>query len=158
MTVVGFVLVISTGVLLFLADPVRYYHSFWFRTKLIFLLIALANILWFHYRIQKSQPDWDQRPSTPKFVKLAAVVSLTSWIFVIAFGRLIAFGWFDCDKLPETSFGYAFAECASLWCEPMDLNVSDAASSGISRPPSINPPLVASWPMDSAPPQTADEG
>jgi hypothetical protein len=113
MTVVGFALLVLTGLILFAGGPVKYYHSVWFRAKVIFLLAAAANIFWFHYRTQKTQAEWDASPNPPMAVKVAAALSLTSWILVIVFGRLIAFTWFDCDRLKPNSFGYAFAECAS---------------------------------------------
>lgn len=110
-TIVGFVLVMLTGLALFFSNPLTYYHSVWFRAKIIFLLIAAVNIFWFHYRVQKSQAEWDERPSPPAAVKLAAGVSLASWIFVIVFGRLTAFMFFECYNMEPGSFGYVFAEC-----------------------------------------------
>lgn len=127
MTVVGFALLVFTGVILFAADPVKYYHSVWFRAKMIFLLVAAANIFWFHFRTQKSIAEWDTLASPPARVKLAAAVSLTSWILVILFGRLIAFTWFDCENLQPTSFGYGFAECAAEMREAIEADAAAAA-------------------------------
>src|SRR3954447_12560012 len=45
LTVAGFALMIATGVALFFAKPVVYYHSVWFRFKLVFLAIAMLNIV-----------------------------------------------------------------------------------------------------------------
>lgn len=112
LTVSGFVLVVATGLLLFLSNPVHYYHSVAFRIKFIFLLIAAANILWFHLMIQKNQSEWDAQTSPPAPVKLAAGVSLASWIVVILFGRLMALNAFGCESLQAGTLGYAFAECA----------------------------------------------
>jgi len=92
---------------------VHYYHSVWFRAKIIFLVLAAANIFWFHFRVHKSVAEWDAQPSPPVAVKLAAGLSLASWIFVILFGRLTAFVFFECENMPPGSFGYVFAECAS---------------------------------------------
>lgn len=113
LTITGFVLVAVTGLLLFLSNPVHYYHSIFFRAKMIFLVIAAANIFWFHYRIQKSQAEWDAMPSPPAKVKIAAAISLTSWILVIVFGRLIALSFFECETQKPGTFIYAFDECAS---------------------------------------------
>jgi hypothetical protein len=113
MTLVGFALVAATGLLLFFANPLQYYHSVWFRAKVVFLVIAAVNIFWFHRRLQKNQAEWDARPSPPAGVKLAAGISLASWILVILFGRLTAFTWFECENLQPDTFGYVFAECAS---------------------------------------------
>lgn len=112
-TIAGFVLVMLTGFVLFFSNPVHYYHSVWFRAKVIFIFLAAANIFWFHFRTQKTIADWDERPSPPAMVKLSAGVSLASWIFVIIFGRLMAFVFFECESMPPGSFGYVFAECES---------------------------------------------
>lgn len=117
LTVGGFVLVMLTGAVLFFSNPVHYYHSVWFRAKIVFLIIAAANIFWFHYRTQKNLAEWDARPSPPLAVKAAAAISLASWIFVIIFGRLTAFLFFECDTMPPGSPGYAFAECESAMRE-----------------------------------------
>lgn len=112
-TVAGFVLVAVTGALLFFSNPVHYYHSVWFRAKVIFLVVAAVNIFWFHYQVQKNLTEWDARPNPPPAVKLAAGVSLASWTLVILFGRLMAFSFFECESMKPGSFGYAFAECES---------------------------------------------
>ena len=112
-TIAGFALVMVTGLVLFFSNPVHYYHNVWFRVKVIFILLAAANIFWFHFRVQKTQAEWDALPKPPAPVKLAAGISLTSWIFVIVFGRLMAFVFFECENMPPGSFGYAFADCES---------------------------------------------
>jgi hypothetical protein len=113
MTVAGFALVAATGALLFFSNPLQYYHSVFFRIKMIFLIIAAANIFWFHYGTQKSQAEWDARTSPPIPVKLAAAVSLACWALVIVFGRLTALTFLECENMPPGTFGYIFAECAS---------------------------------------------
>jgi voltage-gated potassium channel Kch len=128
LTVAGFALVIVTGVLLFLANPLQYYHSVWFRGKVIFLLLAAANIAWFHLRVQKSQGEWDAGPSPPAKVKIAAVVSLASWMLVILFGRFTALSVFECENLTEGSFLYGFAECAAEFEAYEDEFIEDAAT------------------------------
>jgi hypothetical protein len=112
LTVAGFVLVTVTGLLLFLSNPVHYYHSVFFRAKVVFIILAAINIFWFHYRTQKTQAEWDAQPSPPATVKLAAGVSLASWALVIVFGRLMALSFFECDNMKPGTFGYVFAECA----------------------------------------------
>lgn len=111
LTIAGFILATVTGVLLFFSNPVHYYHSLFFRAKILFLLVAAVNIFWFHYRVQKNMAEWDARPSPPLMVKLAAGVSVTSWILVILFGRLTALSFFECENMPRGTFGYVFAEC-----------------------------------------------
>ena len=42
-----FVLVMLTGILLFASNAVRYYGSVCFKAKLVFLVLAAANVLFF---------------------------------------------------------------------------------------------------------------
>jgi hypothetical protein len=154
LTVAGFVLVAVTGVLLFFSNPVHYYHSVFFRAKILFLLVAAANIFWFHYRTQKSQAEWDARPSPPAAVKLAAGVSLASWILVILFGRLTALSFFECENMRPGTFGYVFAEC-----EPMMRGVIEAEEEAVEEEaaPEEAAPQEAepeqAQPEDAAPPE-----
>ena len=114
LTIGGFVILTITGLLLFFSNPVHYYHSVFFRAKVLFILVAAVNIFWFHYRAQKHLAEWDNRPSPPITVKLAAIVSLTSWLLVIVFGRVTALSFFACESMKPGTPGYVFAECASL--------------------------------------------
>ena len=45
---IGFAVMVITGVLLFYGIPVRTYQSVWFRGKVIFLILAMINIWYFH--------------------------------------------------------------------------------------------------------------
>lgn len=157
LTVVGFVLVLVTGVLLFLSNPVHYYHSVWFRAKVVFLLIAAANIFWFHYSIQKNQAEWDAAPNPPAKVKLAAVISLVSWILVIAFGRLTAFTWFDCENMKPNTFGYVFAECASEMREAIEADEAAAAAEEEAAPEELAPEATGDPPPEEPAPATPAE-
>ena len=101
-SITGFVLIVLTGLLLFYAIPVRTYQSIFFRIKVIVLIAAVLNALWFHFKIQND--EWDNDPIPPRRVRIVALVSLTSWITVIVTGRMIAYNWFDCDRQPQSSF------------------------------------------------------
>jgi hypothetical protein len=103
LTVAGFILMVLTGLALFYAKPIFYYHNIWFRAKLIFILAAMINIVVFHYRVQKNIAAWDDAPSPPSSAKISAVLSLSAWLLVIVMGRFIAYNWFECGK-PQTDF------------------------------------------------------
>jgi hypothetical protein len=113
LTVAGFSLLFATGLLLFFSNPVHYYHSAAFRLKAMFLLIAAANIVWFHTVMRRSDHAWGATATPPMSVRAAALISLLSWALVIAFGRLMALDAFNCDSLRPGTLGYAFAECAA---------------------------------------------
>ncbi len=59
-TTTAFAVMIVTGIILFLAKPMDYYHNVWFRIKMIFLILAAANIFWFHHSVQKTESEWDE--------------------------------------------------------------------------------------------------
>jgi hypothetical protein len=112
LTVFGFGLMIVTGLALFYAKPLLYYHNVWFRLKVIFLAVALVNILIFHWKVQKDRIRWDTLERPPGKARLSAVISLASWFLVIACGRFIAYDWFECGKpLPE--WANLVQECAT---------------------------------------------
>ncbi|MET0271705.1 MAG: DUF6644 family protein [Phenylobacterium sp.] len=112
LTIFGFVLVVVTGIALFYAKPLFYYHNIWFRLKLIMLVLALANIAIFHRQIQKNQAEWDALPRPPAGVRTAAALSLSAWIVVITLGRLIAYDWYECGK-PQPDFINWAESCAA---------------------------------------------
>ena len=97
-TIFGFVLLVVTGSMLFLAIPVRTYHSIWFRLKCLMILIAAVNIAVFTFKVERDKAAWDLGP-VPKKSKICAAISLSAWACVIVFGRLIAYNWFDCDSI-----------------------------------------------------------
>jgi len=97
-TVVGFVVMVISGVLIYFANPFEYYHNFAFRAKLVFLLLAAANIFIFHGRVQANQDQWDANPLPPTNVRRAAATSIALWIAVIVAGRCMAYEWFTCSK------------------------------------------------------------
>jgi hypothetical protein len=112
LTVTAFLFMILTGVILFFAKPYDYWHNIWFRAKMILLVLAMVNIWVFHYWVQKNQHEWDELPTPPRKVKISALVSLTSWILIIAFGRFIAYNWFECGK-PQPDWVNAVQDCAA---------------------------------------------
>ena len=95
-SIVGFVVLVITGVLLFYAIPIRTFHSLWFRIKLTLLLIGGINILIFTFKVERDKARWDLGP-VPLKSKIAASISLSVWALVIVCGRLIAYNWADCD-------------------------------------------------------------
>ena len=100
-TKVGFVIMMSTGVLLFYAIPVRNYQNIFFRIKVILLLLAGLNVWFFHWRVERRIADWDVDPIPPKAARAAAVISLVLWACIVVAGRMIAYNWFDCDIQPQ---------------------------------------------------------
>jgi uncharacterized membrane protein len=96
----GFSLMLMTGVLLFYAIPVRYSQSVWLRLKLLLLIVAAVNALLFHRQMNKSVASWDNEPVAPLRLRIGALISLCCWMLVVIFGRFIAYDWYDCARQP----------------------------------------------------------
>jgi hypothetical protein len=113
-TVLGFATMIATGLLLFYAKPVVYYHSIFFRVKMLMLVVALINIVIFHFRVQRDLDKWDTAPAPPLSARISAVTSLSLWIGIVMTGRMIAYDWFNCDKLAPGDLLYFLTSCRAL--------------------------------------------
>jgi hypothetical protein len=94
----GFAVMITTGILLVYAIPVRTYQSVWFRAKVIFLILAFINIWYFHARVLPHAAEWDHDVRLPKAARRAGIASIVLWGLIIIAGRFIAYNWFDCAK------------------------------------------------------------
>lgn len=107
---IGFSIMVITGVLLVYAIPVRSMQSIWFRLKVVLLVAAAINAFLFHRRMNESVASWDHEARAPKRLRIGAAFSITFWILIVIFGRLIAYDWFDCSHNPPAFVG-ALAGC-----------------------------------------------
>ena len=107
----GFVVMVTTGVLLFYALPVRSYQSIFFRLKVVALVLAGLNAFVFHATIERRLDEWDRDPVPPRAARRAGARSLVLWAIVVFAGRMIAYNWFDCDKQPQPPIVNALAGC-----------------------------------------------
>src|SRR5215813_13142157 len=96
--VLGFVIMVISGVLLFYAIPVRSYQNIFFRVKMVMLVLAGLNAWAFHVGVHKRAAQWDLDRVTPRAARMAGVASLCLWALIVVSGRMIAYNWFDCDK------------------------------------------------------------
>lgn len=87
----AFALTAVTGLLMFTTNAVVYYHNFYFRTKMVLLVLAGANMLVFELTAGRTIHKWENAPSAPPVGKAVAAVSLAIWIGMIFMGRLIGF-------------------------------------------------------------------
>ena len=90
-TILGFMMMAISGLLLFYAVPVRSYHNIFFRLKIALILLAGINAFLFHREISLKGEGWDQNMNIPSSVKLKASLSLGIWSLVIISGRMIAY-------------------------------------------------------------------
>lgn len=89
--VLGIVINVVTGALFFIGAPGQYmYNSAWY-FKLVFLAVAIVNILIFETRHGTRMLALAAGENTPASFKIAGVVSMGSWLLVLYFGRMLPF-------------------------------------------------------------------
>src|SRR5205823_12910988 len=84
----GFVVMVTTGSLLFYAIPVRSFHNVFFRLKMIMLVLAGLNAWVFHARVYRRVLEWDHDPITPRGARVGGALSLALWAVIIVSGRM----------------------------------------------------------------------
>ena len=89
--IVGFSSNLVTGVLFFLGDPGRYAVNIGFQWKMVLILLAGLNALWFFIKLKPMMSDWDPYGDTPVIAKVIAYLSLGIWFGVLLLGRLIPY-------------------------------------------------------------------
>jgi len=87
----GFVATFVSGILLFASEAASMAHNPAFLLKLLFILLAGINALVFEVRFGARVVAWSQHARFPQGVRVAGWTSLTLWVVVIAFGRLIPY-------------------------------------------------------------------
>jgi hypothetical protein len=84
-------LVVPTGVLMFVAHATEMAENPALRLKLILIAAALLNAAVFHRWPFRSVGDWDTEVAGPGAARAAGMLSIGLWLAVITCGRLIAY-------------------------------------------------------------------
>jgi hypothetical protein len=108
---IGFAVMVASGLMLYYAIPVRTTNSIWFRVKVVLMIAAAINALLFRHQMKAAANGWDSDAKPPSRVRLGAAVSLALWSGVVATGRLMAYDWYDCQQIMP-HFMYWLAGCA----------------------------------------------
>jgi len=87
----AFALTALTGALMFITNATVYYHNFYFRAKMLLLVLAGINMGVFELTLGRKVESWDKSPSAPPLGRAVGVLSIALWIAVIFMGRLIGF-------------------------------------------------------------------
>jgi hypothetical protein len=90
-TWVAFAVAVSAGLLLFISHATEYFGNTAFRIKLLLILLAGFNMIYFHLFTCRNVSEWDRRSTVPLSGRIAGGISLLCWIAVIGFGRWIGF-------------------------------------------------------------------
>lgn len=90
-TLGALLLVLPSGLLMFIAHASDFISNPAFITKLTLLSLAAGNALWFHLGPYQSVGTWQTKLSPPIAAKASAALSLLLWLGVICCGRLLAY-------------------------------------------------------------------
>ena len=90
-SLIGFGINLLTGILFCFTDPFRYYPNIAFRVKMLLIVLAGLNALWFKFKIHPLTLDNPAEADASKTAKLVAALSLLLWFGVIVMGRMIPY-------------------------------------------------------------------
>lgn len=88
---IGFGINLITGILFIFSSADFYYPNMAFRVKLVLLLLAGLNALWYQLAVHKQLASWPETGDAPSQAKVVAGISLGLWISIIFFGRFIMY-------------------------------------------------------------------
>lgn len=86
----AFTVNLITGILFIFGDPGRYFINIGFQLKMLFMLLAGLNALWYTFKVQPNvigSVDFTPTGAT----KIAGALSLIFWFLVLILGRLIPY-------------------------------------------------------------------
>ena len=87
----GFGINLITGIFFFCHDPYVYAFNMSFRIKMLLILVAGLNALWFQLGVFIDVDKWGPGIEASRLAKLISALSLLIWFGVITAGRFIAF-------------------------------------------------------------------
>lgn len=90
-TLIGFSLNAITGVLFVVGDPGRYFVNIAFRLKMVLIVIAGSNALYFTFQIRPQIQAGADSSTLSADAKLVAGFSLFLWTSIIVLGRFIPY-------------------------------------------------------------------
>lgn len=90
-TIGAFAVNLLTGIGFFCADPFRYFPNIAFRVKMLLIVLAGLNALWFQFVETPKLKSLSAGAGTGVSVKIVAALSLILWISVIVMGRMIPY-------------------------------------------------------------------
>jgi hypothetical protein len=87
----GFLLNLTTGICFICGFPDQYLFNAAFRWKVVFILAAGLNVLFFYTRVFQRLEAMSENTPPPLPARIVGGVSLGAWVGVMAAGRLITF-------------------------------------------------------------------
>src|SRR5262245_7199023 len=102
----AFVVTAVTGSLMFITNAAVYYNNFFFRTKMVILVLAGINMQIFELSAGRTIHRWDKAASAPFIGRTTAALSLLLWISIIFLGRWIGFTTTRAKVGPEPQINF----------------------------------------------------
>jgi len=87
----SFLLIVPTGLAMFVAHVGDYISSTTFVLKICLIMAAGVNAAVFHAGVFRSVQSWDVHVMPPPAARVSAALSLLIWMSVIACGRFLAY-------------------------------------------------------------------
>lgn len=87
----GFVINLITGLIFVVGDPHRYAPNVAFQIKMLLVLLAGVNALWYQLKVAPVIDTWPNDADPPREAKLMGAFSLVIWFGVLGYGRLIPY-------------------------------------------------------------------
>lgn len=88
---VGFAINLITGIVFIIGDPDRYLPNIAFRIKMIMILVAGLNVLYYKWRLHPQVLRGLEGKNLSGGARYVAALSLTLWTCVIVLGRIIPY-------------------------------------------------------------------
>jgi hypothetical protein len=83
-------LLLATGLLMVVGEPVRELVSFSFWLKMALVALGAAVAVSFQRALRRQEQQWERKAAQPS-IKLLAILTFFMWIGIIFLGRLIAY-------------------------------------------------------------------
>ena len=87
----GFGINLVTGILFFVGDPHRYAPNIAFQLKMVLVVLAGLNALYYQMKIAPEIDGWTESTEIPMNAKVVGATSLLLWFGVLSYGRLIPY-------------------------------------------------------------------
>ncbi|MGI9259974.1 MAG: DUF6644 family protein [Gammaproteobacteria bacterium] len=89
--IAGFVINLITGIGFFVGDPHRYAINIAFQLKMVLVVLAGLNALYYQFKLAPELDGWTESSEIPVNAKVVGATSLVLWFGVLAYGRLIPY-------------------------------------------------------------------
>ncbi|HWJ35603.1 MAG TPA: DUF6644 family protein [Steroidobacteraceae bacterium] len=89
----GLVVLLATGVIQTVTEPVRQFVTPMFWAKMMMIVVVATMTALYAKAVRRNAPVWDAAASRPWRAKAFAVLSTLLWLAIIVCGRFIGYTW-----------------------------------------------------------------